>query len=115
LSSLFSRALTGCLILSLVQPPTALQAEAASGWHTKRTPPAPPLPEGERALHALNRRTLGPRPGYLDRVQAVGVKKWIETQLNPEQIDDSLLEARLQSFPAMHLSQANLVQSFPSG
>ena len=35
-------------------------------------------------------------------------------QLNPEQIDDSLLEARLQSFPAMHLSQQDLIQAFPS-
>src|SRR5580692_7683092 len=103
LSSLFSRALTGCLILSLVQPPIVSQAEAASGWHTKRTPVAPPLTEEERATHALNRLTFGPRPGDLERVQAVGVKRWIETQLNPEQIDDSLLQARLQNFPAMHL------------
>jgi uncharacterized protein (DUF1800 family) len=113
-SSLFSRALTGCLILSLVQPPSVLQAEAASGWHTKRTPAAPPLTEEERAIHALNRLTFGPRPGDLERVQAIGVKKWIETQLNPEQIDDSLLEARLQNFPAMHLSQQDLLQTFPS-
>ena len=35
-------------------------------------------------------------------------------QLNPEQIDDSLLEARLQSFPAMHMSQQDLIQAFPS-
>src|SRR6202035_2656074 len=54
------------------------------------------------------------RPGDLERIQAIGVKKWIEMQLNPEQIDDSLLEARLQSFPAMHLSQQDLIQAFPS-
>ena len=113
-SWLFSRVLTGCLILSLVQPPSLLQAEAASGWHTKRTPAAPPLTEEELAIHALNRLTFGPRPGDLERVQAIGVKKWIETQLNPEQIDDSLLAARLQNFPAMHLGQQDLLQTFPS-
>ena len=73
-----------------------------------------PLTEEERATHALNRLTFGPRPGDLERIQAIGVKKWIEMQLNPEQIDDSLLEARLQSFPAMHLSQQDLIQAFPS-
>ena len=35
-------------------------------------------------------------------------------QLNPEKIDDSLLDARLQAFPAMRMSQQNLVQAFPS-
>src|ERR1700678_66211 len=114
LSSLFSRALTGCLILSLVQPTIVLQAENSPGWHNKRKPSVPPLTEEERAIHALNRLTFGPRPGDLERVQAVGVKKWIETQLNPEQIDDSLLEARLQIFPAMHLSQQDLLLAFPS-
>jgi uncharacterized protein (DUF1800 family) len=111
----FSRVLAGCLVLSLIQDPVTLLAAASPGWHSKRAPAVQPLTEAERATHALNRLTFGPRPGDLERVQAIGVKKWIEKQLNPEQIDDSLLEARLQSFPAMHLSQANLVQSFPSG
>jgi uncharacterized protein (DUF1800 family) len=111
----FSRVLAGCLVFSLVQDPVMLLAAASPGWHSKRAPAVQPLTEAERATHALNRLTFGPRPGDLERVQAIGVKKWIEMQLNPEQIDDSLLEARLQSFPAMHLSQANLIQAFPSG
>src|SRR5271156_372994 len=110
----FSRALAGCLIFSLAQPPGILLAEASPSSHSKRTPAVQPLTEEERATHALNRLTFGPRPGDLERVQAIGVKKWIEMQLNPEQIDDSLLEARLQSFPAMHLSQQDLMQTFPS-
>jgi uncharacterized protein (DUF1800 family) len=110
----FSRVLAGCLVLSLVQDPVTLLAAASPGWHSKRAPAVQPLTEAERATHALNRLTFGPRPGDLERVQAIGVKKWIEMQLNPEQIDDSLLEARLQTFPAMHLSQVNLIQAFPS-
>jgi uncharacterized protein (DUF1800 family) len=97
-----------------VQDPVTLLAAASPGWHSKRAPAVQPLTEAERATHALNRLTFGPRPGDLERVQAIGVKKWIEMQLNPEQIDDSLLEARLQTFPAMHLSQVNLIQAFPS-
>jgi uncharacterized protein (DUF1800 family) len=118
-SSLFaagsvSRALAGGLILLLVQPPGMLPAETSPARHSKRAPAVQPLTEEERATHALNRLTFGPRPGDLERVQAIGVKKWIELQLNPEQIDDSLLEARLQSFPAMRLSQQDLLQTFPS-
>ena len=108
----FTRLLAGCLVFSLVQGPLALSAAPALGWHSKKAA-AKPLTEEERASHALNRLTFGPKPGDLERIQAIGVKKWIEKQLNPEQIDDSLLEARLQAFPAMRMSQRDLVQTFP--
>jgi uncharacterized protein (DUF1800 family) len=110
----FTRVLAGCLMVSLVQDPAVMVAEAAPSWHSKRATAVRPLSEEERATHALNRLTFGPRPGDLQRVQVIGVKKWVEMQLNPEQIDDSLLEARLQSFPAMHLSQQDLLRAFPS-
>jgi uncharacterized protein (DUF1800 family) len=109
-----SRLIAGLLILTIAQTPATLLAAADPGWHTKHPPAVPPLSEAEKATHALNRLTFGPRPGDLQRVQAIGVRKWIEMQLNPEQIDDSLLEARLQSFPAMRLSQQDLLQAFPS-
>jgi uncharacterized protein (DUF1800 family) len=111
----WTRVLAGCLILSIVQQPALLLAAASPGWHSKRATALQPLTEEERATHALNRLTFGPRPGDLERIQAIGVKKWVEMQLNPEQIDDSLLEARLQTFPAMHLSQQDLLQAYPSG
>jgi uncharacterized protein (DUF1800 family) len=111
----WTRVLAGCLILSMVQQPAWLLAAAGPSWHSKRASALPPLSEQERATHALNRLTFGPRPGDLERIQSIGVKKWVEMQLNPEQIDDSLLEARLQTFPAMHLSQQDLLQAFPSG
>jgi uncharacterized protein (DUF1800 family) len=110
----FTRVLAGCLVFSLVQEPLTLLAVPVPGWHAKKVTTAKSLTQEERATHALNRLTFGPRPGDLERIQAVGVKKWIEMQLNPEQIDDSLLDARLQSFPAMHLSQQDLMQTFPS-
>jgi len=109
-----ARVLAGCLILSLVQDPATLLAASSPGWHSKHAPAVRPLTEEERAVHALNRLTFGPRPGDLQRIQAIGVKQWVEMQLEPEQIDDSLLEARLQSFPAMRLSQDDLLQAFPS-
>ena len=112
----FTRALAGCLILALAQNPVVMLAASAPGlgWHSKRAPAQQPLSEQERAAHALNRLTFGPRPGDLERVKTIGVKKWIDMQLNPEQIDDSLLEARLQRFPAMRLSLAELLQAYPS-
>jgi uncharacterized protein (DUF1800 family) len=111
----WTRVLAGCLILSIVQQPALLLAAADPGLHSKRASALAPLNEEERATHALNRLTFGPRPGDRERIQAIGVKKWVEMQLNPEQIDDSLLTARLQTLPAMQLSQQALLQAYPSG
>jgi uncharacterized protein (DUF1800 family) len=68
----------------------------------------------ERVLHALNRFTFGPRPRDVAAVQAIGVKRWFEQQLNPASIDDSALEARLAMFPAMRMQQAQLMYRYPS-
>ena len=73
-----------------------------------------PLTPDQRALHALNRLTFGPRPGDVAAVEAMGLDKWIDEQLNPSTIDDSALEARLAAYPAMRLSQHELVERFPS-
>jgi len=40
----------------------------------------------QRAIHALNRLTFGPRPGDVDRVMSIGVDKWIDEQLNPGKV-----------------------------
>ena len=44
----------------------------------------------------------------------MGLDRWFEQQLNPQSIDDSALETRLNIFPAMRLSQRELVARFPS-
>src|SRR5438270_2567944 len=71
--------------------------------------------QGEkRVLHALNRFTFAPRPGDIAAVEAMGLKRWFEQQLNPSSIDDSALEARLDMFPAMKMSQAEMIRRYPS-
>jgi uncharacterized protein (DUF1800 family) len=72
-----------------------------------------PLTQQERVLHALNRLTFGPRPGDEAAVAKMGLDKWFATQLDPESISDAGLDARLARFPAMTLTQAELVERFP--
>jgi hypothetical protein len=51
----------------------------------------------QQVLHALNRLTFGPRPGDSAEVRRLGLAKWIELQLHPEQIpENALLEDRLK-------------------
>jgi uncharacterized protein (DUF1800 family) len=72
------------------------------------------LQDEERVLHALNRFTFGPRPGDVAAVQAMGLQRWFDQQLDPERIDDSALDARLAMFPAMKMRQAELMERYPS-
>jgi uncharacterized protein (DUF1800 family) len=72
------------------------------------------LTETQRALHALNRLTFGPRPGDVQGVLNKGVDAWIEDQLHPESIDDSGLNARVGPFATTRMNAKQLAQAFPS-
>lgn len=63
-----------------------------------------------RAVHALNRLAFGARPGEADRVAAMGVDRWIETQIHPERIEDSALEGRLKRYETLRWSQAAIMK-----
>ena len=71
------------------------------------------MDEQKRAIHVLNRFTFGPRPGDVQRVEAMGLDKWFEQQLRPEKIDDSALDARLAPFRTLKMSTNELVRDFP--
>ncbi len=62
-----------------------------------------------RALHVLNRLGYGPRPGDIQRVEAMGIDRYIEQQLHPESIPipDSL-QRRLDALKTLHLDPVQL-------
>ncbi|MGZ3184600.1 MAG: DUF1800 domain-containing protein [Telluria sp.] len=47
---------------------------------------AAPIPADQQAVHVLNRIAYGPAPGDIERVNAMGVRPYIEAQLQPERI-----------------------------
>lgn len=68
-----------------------------------------PLTQQERALHVLNRLAYGPRPGDLEQVEAMGVKRYIAQQLHPEQMPlPQDLQARLAALPALDMTPSQL-------
>ncbi|MCU1342227.1 MAG: hypothetical protein JWN92_1650, partial [Candidatus Acidoferrum typicum] len=75
--------------------------------------PAQDLTEDEAILHALNRLAFGPKPGDLERVKEMGLQKWIERQLQPDSINDTELDTRLDRFPTLMMSSSKLLDEFP--
>src|SRR4051794_24777551 len=66
------------------------------------------------ALHALNRLTFGPRLGDLEVVAKMGVKKWVDAQLNPDGIaQNAILDARLKPLASVSMSQDEIAENYP--
>jgi uncharacterized protein (DUF1800 family) len=76
--------------------------------------PVTELSVDEAVLHALNRLGYGPRPGDVERMKQMGLAKWIELQLNPKSIDDSAVEARLNIYPTLKMSNSQLMAEYPN-
>ncbi len=101
--------------------PTSPKAASKLAPNSTRATPLKPTPaivsrltEEQRALHALNRLTFGPRPGDLQKVMDMDVNDWIEQQLHPEEISDSVLDGKLGPFHTLKMSTRDLVQIFPN-
>src|ERR1035437_10970113 len=75
--------------------------------------PVQALTEDEAILQALNRLGFGPRPGDLERVKEMGLRKWIDQQLHPESINDAALEARVDRFSTLKMSTSKLLAELP--
>ncbi len=76
---------------------------------------SPKLSKDDQVIHALNRLTFGPRPGDVEAVRKMGVKKWIDLQLHPERIvENPELAQRLAPLESLRLSQADTERNYPN-
>src|ERR1700689_4425077 len=73
------------------------------------------LPKEKRTLHALNRLTFGARPGDLEAVRKIGLKKWIDLQLHPAQIPENPeLLAKLKPLDSLTMPTQVMLERYPS-
>jgi uncharacterized protein (DUF1800 family) len=78
-------------------------------------PPVPQMDPAQKALHALNRLTFGPRPGDLNTLNETGLDRWIDQQLDPQNISENpVLDAKLAPLASLHMSSAEMVQHYPT-
>ena len=87
----------------------------ATSLAAQTPPPAPPaaaMTARDSALHALNRLAYGPRPGEVDSVARYGVMPWIERQLDPDHLDDKLLQQREHAFKILDYDRGDLAQRY---
>src|SRR5438094_9254412 len=79
---------------------------AAGSFNQKLSP-------NQQIIHALNRLTYGPHPGDVEEVRRIGLAKWIELQLHPDQIPENpVLEAKLKPLATLNMSMADVVRDY---
>ncbi len=92
--------------------------DASPGWNrlarqfesVPETVVVPHETEHDLAAHALNRLAYGWRPGDLDRVRTLGVDEYIDEQLAPESIDDTVCDLRARRFESIHASAGDIFE-----
>jgi uncharacterized protein (DUF1800 family) len=76
---------------------------------------SPKLSKDDQIIHVLNRLTFGPRPGDIEAVRKMGVKKWIDLQLHPERIaENPELAQKLAPLESLRLSQTDTERTYPN-
>ncbi len=71
------------------------------------------LSEERRIIHVLNRLGFGARPGDVERVKAIGLETYINQQLNPEKISDTVAENKVRDLNVLNMTTAELYEKFP--
>ncbi len=113
--SVYKGAVTAGLCMSMLLPRAGWgEPRAARPGRPASQEKIPALTQAQRTRHALDRFTFGPRPREAAAVDRMGRDAWFEQQLHPERIADDAFMARLIQFPAMQLTQTELLARFPS-
>ena len=68
---------------------------------------------GERAMHALDRLTFGPRPGDLEKVEAMGVDSGSTAARSARRSMTARSRLELADYPAIADAPQDLIEDFP--
>jgi uncharacterized protein (DUF1800 family) len=90
----------------------AMMASQSIAFAQKR-PKTRQLTNEQRIVHVLNRLGFGARPGDVERVKALGLENYINQQLNPEKIADSVAETKIRDLSVLNMTTAELYEKYP--
>src|SRR5438552_18727984 len=72
------------------------------------------LPPEKQIVHALNRLTFGPRAGDVEQVRRIGLEKWIDQQLHPDQLPENpMLATKLKALSTLQLLPWQIAEKYP--
>ena len=105
-NSLVNRIFAAVSMAAMLVPAMLVRADVKAS--------AKPLTEDQKIIHVLNRLGFGARPGDVAKVKAMGLQKYIDQQLNPASIDDSVAEAKVKGLDIFNMSTAEVFAKYPN-
>src|SRR5262245_25853057 len=84
---------------------------APSSW-SPASKGSDPISGNASVVHVLNRIAFGARPGDVERVGKLGLKRYIDEQLHPERINDSAMSARLNGLTTVELRSRDIQEMY---
>ena len=91
----------------------ALFVAAAAMALLASSPSAATRANDEKAIvHVLNRIGFGPRPGDVERIQAIGIQQYIDQQLHPARVPEPGMTARLAGLATVGLSSRDIAEEY---
>jgi hypothetical protein len=109
LSNRYVKRLAAMVVLSALVTTQSL----ASFADTQKHPKERRLTDEQQIIHVLNRLGFGARPGDVERVKSIGLQNYINQQLNPEKITDTVAENKLKDLSVLSMSTAELYEKYP--
>jgi uncharacterized protein (DUF1800 family) len=72
-----------------------------------------PLSQEQKIVHFLSRTSFGPTPEEVQRVNRLGIRAYLDEQLEPEKISDNMAEEKVAALKTMRLSSRELYELYP--
>src|ERR1044072_8949290 len=107
------RHLTKSITAAVLMAALLVTQTAATFADTRKEPKKARLSEEQQIIHVLNRLGFGARRGDVERVKAMGLENYINQQLNPEKISDTVAENRIRDLNVLNMTTAELYEKFP--
>ncbi len=104
--SFINKFATFALILAICAPVFAFSTDSRNAKKS--------LTEDQKILHVLNRLGFGARPGDVEKVKAVGIKKYIDQQLDGVSIADPVAENKVQRLEIFNMTTAEVFAKYPN-
>lgn len=72
-----------------------------------------PLSQEQKIIHFLNRTSFGPTRDDVQRATRIGIRAYLDEQLAPERLPDSVAEEKVAGLKTMRLSSRELIELYP--
>jgi uncharacterized protein (DUF1800 family) len=73
-----------------------------------------PLTEDQKILHTLNRLGFGARPSDVEKVRSMGLKNYIEKQLDAATVPDSIAESKVRNLEIFGMTTSEIFSKYPN-